>query len=98
MFNVKHMEREELYTTAYMARLKITEDEMAKLEDAFAQMVEYFDKMKEIDVDALEPTTHALLKANRVRSDKVKVSRKIDSILDNAPELEDRFIVIPNVL
>ncbi len=92
------MEKEELYTTAYMARLKITEEEAEKLKGAFSQMVEYFDKMKEVDVSNLEPTTHALLKSNRVRKDVVKENNKTDTILDNAPELEDRFIVTPNVL
>ncbi len=92
------MEKEELYTTAYMARLKITEEEVEKLKAAFSQMVEYFDKMKEIDVSNLEPTTHALLTSNRVRKDIVKEHNKTEAILDNAPELEDRFIVTPNVL
>ncbi len=92
------MEKEELYTTAYMARLRITEEEVEKLERAFSQMVKYFDKMKEIDVSDLEPTTHTLLKSNRVRKDIIKENNKTDAILDNAPELEDRFIVTPNVL
>jgi len=65
-------------------------------------MLEYFSLMRDIDVDALEPTTHAFSKVNRLRKDSEvngeRLSNMADSLLDNAPELEDRFIVIPNVL
>ena len=74
------------------------EEEAEKLKTAISQMLEYFEKMKEVDVTDLEPTTHALLKTNRVRSDKPVEKTNPDDILENAPELEDRFIVIPNVL
>ena len=92
------MEKREIYTTAYMARLSLNEDEADKLEKAISRMLEYFEKMKEIDVTNLEPTTHALLKNNKLRPDITAENTDTGAILDNAPELEDRFIVTPNVL
>ena len=92
------MEKREIYTTAYMARLSLNDKEADKLEKAISRMLEYFEKMKEIDVSDLEPTTHALLKNNRLRPDIAKGDTDTGAILDNAPELEDRFIVTPNVL
>jgi len=94
-----HMEKEELYTTAYMARLKLSETESEDLEKAVSRMLEYFEKMMEVDVENLEPTTHALLKDNRLRKDEITAKEQTsEKILKNAPELEDRFIVTPNVL
>lgn len=61
-------------------------------------MVSYFEKMAEVSVDALEPTTHAFLEKNRVREDVHVPSDLADDILEQAPDLEDRFICIPNVL
>ena len=99
MFNVRHMDKNELYITAQMARLKLSETETHELEKAVSQMLEYFEKMKEVDVKELEPTTHALLKDNRLRKDGLTDNKSDpEDILKNAPELEDRFIVIPNVL
>jgi len=99
VFNVMHMEKNDLYITAQMARLELSETEALELEEAVSQMLEYFEKMKEVDVTDLEPTTHALLKDNRLRKDEPADKKsKPKDILKNAPELEDRFIVIPNVL
>lgn len=92
------MDQKELYVTASLAQLELSEAEAETLSTAVEQMLEYFSRMKEIDVDHLEPTTHALLKSNRVRNDVVAESALADRLLENAPETEDRFIVIPNVL
>ena len=92
------MDKKELYVTASLAQLELSDVEAERLSDAVGQMLEYFSKMREIDVEALEPTTHALLKTNRLRDDAVVESTNADTLVANAPELEERFIVIPNVL
>lgn len=92
------MDPKELYVTASLAQLELSEAEAQTLSAAVEEMLEYFSRMKEIDVDDLEPTSHALLTTNRVRTDKVVETSLADRLLENAPETEDRFIVIPNVL
>lgn len=92
------MDAEELYATARMARLTLRPDEMEKLRLAVEQMLGYFTHMKAIDVETLAPTTHALLTKNRLREDVEAPSGSADALVSNAPEREDRFIVIPNVL
>ncbi len=91
------MDGSELIVTARMARLTLSPDEQEKLGAAVEQMLAHFSHMKEIDVQGLAPTTHALLRENRLRDD---VENRIDvteKLLENAPEREERFIVIPNV-
>jgi aspartyl-tRNA(Asn)/glutamyl-tRNA(Gln) amidotransferase subunit C len=96
------IDKEELYTTAELAMLELTDAEAEKLSEAVSQMLEYFSVMADFDVDGLEPTTHALAKTNRYREDSVGAGdgtrERADTLLENAPEVEDRFIVIPNVL
>lgn len=106
------MEAEELQTTARMARLSLSVAEEEKLRRAVERMLEYCSHMASLPVDDLEPTTHALLSKNRLRPDEgpaepsagVPVatgpapSQPADALLANAPEREDRFILIPNVL
>lgn len=84
--------------TARMARLTLSDEENTKLGAAVEQMLEHFSHMKEIDVEGLPPTTHALLKENRLREDVEDHAEASDTLLENAPEREERFIVIPNVL
>jgi aspartyl-tRNA(Asn)/glutamyl-tRNA(Gln) amidotransferase subunit C len=91
------MEREELDITAQLARLELSEEETRRFEQAVVQMLEYFSKMREFDVQGLPPTSQ-MTKDNRTREDSAVVNQDTAAILGNAPELEDRFIVIPNVL
>lgn len=92
------MDAEELYTTARMARLTLKPEEVERLRLAAEQMLGYFSHMKGLDVDNLAPTTHVVAEENRVRNDVEAPAFKTDALLSNAPEREDRFIVIPNVL
>ncbi len=93
------MNRRELEITAELARLELREEDVEKLGIEITRLLEYFEKMREIDVEGFEPTTHALLKKNRLRGDKIQTSScNPEKILENAPETEDRFIIIPNVL
>jgi aspartyl-tRNA(Asn)/glutamyl-tRNA(Gln) amidotransferase subunit C len=90
------MLRDELHATAALAMLDLEDQE--KVEASVSQMLEYFAKMMEIDVEALEPTTHALVKENRVRDDVVRATLNPDELLARAPHREDRFFKIPSVL
>jgi len=92
------MKREELELTARLAQIHLNEEELETLEREVSQMLEYFRMMEEVDISGLEPTTHALLKHTRTREDRIKESDACDHLLESAPELEDRFITIPNVL
>lgn len=92
------MDIDELLFTAELAQLELTERELTVLAEAVSQMVDYFARMQEIDVDDLPPTTHALLTSNRLRPDLVRESTLADDLLEHAPDVEDRFVVIPNVL
>jgi aspartyl-tRNA(Asn)/glutamyl-tRNA(Gln) amidotransferase subunit C len=93
------MDRGELDITAELALINLSDDERAELETAVSQLLEYFSTMDLVDVSGLEPTTHALQEGNRLRPDTPRDEAGIsDDILEQAPDLEDRFIAIPNVL
>lgn len=92
------MDIQELYTTAELAHIELKQEELQGLQQAVEQMVTFFEKMAEVDVSSLPATTHAFVKGNRVRPDSIIFSNLADEMLEQAPDLEDRFIVIPNVL
>ncbi|MBA7663502.1 Glutamyl-tRNA(Gln) amidotransferase subunit C [subsurface metagenome] len=80
-----------------MARLKLSEGEVDRFEAGILQMLNYFSRMMEIDVQELSPTSR-LFRSNRLREDILSGEDLTDLLLKNAPELEGRFLVIPNVL
>jgi aspartyl-tRNA(Asn)/glutamyl-tRNA(Gln) amidotransferase subunit C len=95
---VRDMDFQELKITAQLAQLEVTEDDAERLGEEINQILSYFEKMNEIDVSGLEPTTRVLLKENRLRDDSAADSDLSDDILENAPETSDRFITIPRIL
>ncbi|MBO7516211.1 MAG: Asp-tRNA(Asn)/Glu-tRNA(Gln) amidotransferase subunit GatC, partial [Spirochaetia bacterium] len=85
------MQKDELYITASLARLELTEKEADTLSQAVSQMIEYFSMMEKIDVTGLEPTTHVSIGENRVRKDEVIESTLAETMIEAAPERDERF-------
>ncbi|AEJ62521.1 glutamyl-tRNA(Gln) amidotransferase, C subunit [Spirochaeta thermophila DSM 6578] len=92
------MQRKELEITAELAALELSEEEFSRLQEEVEQMLRYFETMDELEVEDVPPTTHAFIRKNRLRKDVSIPWENRDVLLENAPEVEDRFIVIPNVL
>ena len=92
------MQKDELYITASLARLELTEKEADTLSQAVSQMIEYFSMMEKIDVTGLEPTTHVSIGEHRVRKDEVIESTLAERMIEAAPERDDRFITVPHIL
>lgn len=88
------MDKRELEITAELAHIELSDSEIGKFAGAVEQMIEYFDMM--IDVSDELPADRP--RKAVIRKDSAVYLRMSDEILDQAPELEDRFIVIPNVL
>ena len=92
------MKTDELAITAKLANIDVQDEELKELGAAVTEMLENFTIMSSFDVSGLEPTTHALHRTNVIREDVVAEFADNDSLLSSAPESEDRFIIIPNVL
>ena len=90
------MDPSELKTTAELANLDLTEKELSSLGGELEKTLAFISKMQDADVNALRG--HAPAAANRLRRDEPAPDMYPDALLENAPEREDRFIVIPNVL
>lgn len=96
------MERTELLITAAQAQLALPAEEEGRLAAAVTEMLDYFAKMLEVDVENLDPTTHALVRDNALRADNSNSANNFnnnqEALINRAPENSNNFIVIPNVL
>lgn len=93
------MDRAELELTAELALLELDESQMSSFEKSVGELLDHIEAMKSFNVEGLEPTTHALQEENRLRRDAAATDPALpDQILEQAPDIEDRFISIPNVL
>jgi len=95
------MELDELKLTAELAAIRLKEGDLERLGAEVDRMLGYFEAMASADVSALEPTTHPFTDANRLRpdaADSVPGAASVESMIDQAGDIEGRLIVIPNVL
>jgi aspartyl-tRNA(Asn)/glutamyl-tRNA(Gln) amidotransferase subunit C len=83
--------------TAYLARLKLKEEELEKYSKQLSKILDYIEKLKRVDVSGVSPTSHVIDVKNVFREDKVKESLKLDEVLKNAPSKKDGFFVVPKV-
>lgn len=83
---------------ATLARLKLTDEEIARFAAQLDQILAYVDKLKSLKTESVPPTSHAIPMANVFRHDEVTPSLPVEAALANAPEREGSFFKVPRVL
>ena len=83
---------------AKLSKLKFGEEEMQKLAGHMVDIIEFANKISELDTANVNPTNHVLDVSNVFRKDEVVESYNREEILKNAPSSEAGCIVVPNVV
>ena len=80
--------REQVGTIAELARLALTEAEIALYQEQLSAVLEYAERLQTLDTGAIPPTATVLPVQNVMRADEPHPSMARDDILANAPETE----------
>jgi len=83
---------------ARLARLALSDAEKARMREQLAKILQYIDKLKELDVAGIEPTSHAVPLVNVMRDDEVVPSRPREDMLANAPDRAGEFFRVPRII
>lgn len=83
---------------ARLARLNLNAEEIKLLEKQLEGILSYIDKLKEVNIEGVSPTTHVLPLKNIFREDEVKPSLACEDVLKNAPSKKDGFFKVPPIL
>jgi aspartyl-tRNA(Asn)/glutamyl-tRNA(Gln) amidotransferase subunit C len=78
--------------------LNLTEEEKDKFTLEMASIIEFADKLNELDTEGIEPTAHVIPIQNVFREDEVRPSYDREEILKNAPEKEDGCFKVPKIV
>ncbi|MDR1926297.1 MAG: Asp-tRNA(Asn)/Glu-tRNA(Gln) amidotransferase subunit GatC [Endomicrobium sp.] len=94
------MLKEELESTAFLARIYVKEEEKIKYLEDMNVMINYIEILQEIDTTDLKPTTHVTELRNVWRDDIVNPCPRevIDQMLDMAPAREKTFYKVKKVI
>ena len=90
--------KEELLHIANLSDLKISEDEIEKYLNNLQDILNYTDVLEKVPIEDLGETIGANDNENVFRKDDIKEFKDRDSLLENAPDLEDDMFRIPKVI
>ena len=92
------LSREEVQHIAQLARVGIGEEEIARFREHLSEIVDYFQRLREVNTDDVPPTAHTLPLHNVVREDEPRPSYDKEDVLANAPRREDEFFAVRVIL
>ncbi|HVV16285.1 MAG TPA: Asp-tRNA(Asn)/Glu-tRNA(Gln) amidotransferase subunit GatC [Polyangia bacterium] len=89
---------DEVRELALLARLALSEQEVARMTGDLGAILTYVDALRELDTSGVEPMTHAVPFDCPLRDDRVAPSLSIDAALANAPRREASFFQVPRIV
>ena len=90
--------RQDVEKVALLARLKFDEVELEKITKHMVQIVQYVDKLSELNTEDVEPMAHALDIQNALSEDESRPSLSRKEVLKNAPKHDEEYFLVPAVL
>lgn len=83
---------------AQLSRLLLSQEEKERFVRDLNNILEYADRITQIDTENVEPTTHVFPVSNVFREDKVRPSLDLKQLLENAPDVGDGAFKVPMVV
>ena len=83
---------------AKLSRLDLSECEVESLSGELSAILEYIEKLNELDTESVEPLAHCLPIHNVLRADEVTESLSNEQALANAPQRAGEYFKVPKVL
>jgi aspartyl-tRNA(Asn)/glutamyl-tRNA(Gln) amidotransferase subunit C len=90
------IDREQVLHVARLARLQLTEDEVTKIAGELSNILEHIEKISELDLDGVPPTSHAVEVANALRPDEPRPCLPREVALAQAPDVADDGFRVPS--
>ena len=78
-----------------LAKIELSDEEKEQAKKDMGNMLDYIDKLNELDTEGVEPMSHVFPVDNVFREDVVTNGDDREKILSNAPEEKDGAFVVP---
>lgn len=90
--------KEDVKKVAKLAKLRLSEEEVAKFQGQLSSVLEYFDMLGEVDTTNVVPTAQTTGLINNFRVDEVGVSLPQDVAISQAEKTKDGYFKVKAVL
>ena len=87
--------KDEVLHVARLARLELTDDEVAKFQEQLSAILDAVSTVSELDLSDVPPTSHPLSVVNVFRRDVARPSLPLDDAFANAPERDGDLFRVP---
>ena len=90
------IDREQVLHVAKLARLRLTDDEVERMSGELSTILEAIEQIGELDLEAVQPTSHVVDLENVLRPDEPRPSLSRERALANAPDATDQGFRVPS--
>jgi aspartyl-tRNA(Asn)/glutamyl-tRNA(Gln) amidotransferase subunit C len=90
------IEREQVLHVAKLARLRLSDAEVERMAGELSGILDHVDRIGELHLDDVEPTSHVVELENVLRPDEPRPSWPKDAVLEQAPDPADGAFRVPS--
>ncbi|MDP9189045.1 MAG: Asp-tRNA(Asn)/Glu-tRNA(Gln) amidotransferase subunit GatC [Actinomycetota bacterium] len=90
------IDREQVLHVARLARLKLSDEELERMAGELSGILEHVERISELELDGVEPTTHVIELENVLRPDEPRESWPREQMLERAPDPADGAFRVPS--
>jgi aspartyl-tRNA(Asn)/glutamyl-tRNA(Gln) amidotransferase subunit C len=90
------IDRTQVLHVAKLARLRLSDAEVERMADELSGILAHVDRISQMDLEGVEPTSHVVALENVLRPDQPRPSWPRDVMLDLAPEAVDGSFRVPS--
>jgi aspartyl-tRNA(Asn)/glutamyl-tRNA(Gln) amidotransferase subunit C len=90
------IDREQVLHVARLARLELTDEEVERMAGELAKILDHIDKISELDLEGVAPTSHVVDVGSALRADEPRPSLPRDVALAAAPDVADGGFRVPS--
>lgn len=94
----RHIDRDQVRHIGFLIRLALTEDEVDMFSAQLSAIVDYFDRLAEVDVTDVPPYRQPQMGRAELREDVVRPTLAREAFLANAPQQSGGYVEVPVVL
>lgn len=90
------IDRDQVIHVARLARLRLSDDELEAMSSELSGILDHIEKINELELDDVEPTSHVVELENVLRPDEPRPSWPRERMLDGAPDASDEGFRVPS--
>ncbi len=90
------IDREQVLHVARLARLDLSEEEVERMSGELTGILGHIEKIGELDLEGVPPTSHVVEVANALRADEPRPSWPREQIFEQAPAVRDDGFEVPS--